>query len=528
MTNSTFPYEITENPIEDINRSDRFIDEMDDVYEHVTLRNKPNLNKVERFFNRWKQYPEVWNWYYIALTKNNRDIEANKLAKKTIEVFPDYIYGKCGYVRELISEGEIDEAEKLLGGATPDLLRWYPEREAFWYKDVLTYYVVFIELELEKDNVNLAESYLDQIEKIVPEGVEEKTISHYRMQIVGKRLDFFKYSKDKYDLRKPEYIPLEKPDGYGLKPFFHNEIKELFEKTKILEKELIDSILALPRDTAISDLEQMLYRLLFEYTEDDYERNEYYKMSYVLWFLYEFKALESAPLVSELLKIDGEDSEFWFNDFYTENTWFLFYLFLENNPQPFLDILYEPNLYSRSKSVLLDSMEQIAWHYPERKEEIIGWLENLLEFYKNNIDNEHIFDSEFVGYVEYTAMNLQAKSLLPLLKFFHDQKVMDEFMCGDYDEVEKGMDEDPVGGKDELPDIYTLAEKEAEFILKWESGEYDDDLEDSPYLKNQPNELSPRNTNNPTGLPVTAEKKVGRNDPCPCGSGKKYKKCCGG
>ena len=23
------------------------------------------------------------------------------------------------------------------------------------------------------------------------------------------------------------------------------------------------------------------------------------------------------------------------------------------------------------------------------------------------------------------------------------------------------------------------------------------------------------------------EKAVGRNDPCPCGSGKKYKKCCG-
>ena len=26
---------------------------------------------------------------------------------------------------------------------------------------------------------------------------------------------------------------------------------------------------------------------------------------------------------------------------------------------------------------------------------------------------------------------------------------------------------------------------------------------------------------------VRKEKKVGRNDPCPCGSGKKYKKCCG-
>ena len=27
--------------------------------------------------------------------------------------------------------------------------------------------------------------------------------------------------------------------------------------------------------------------------------------------------------------------------------------------------------------------------------------------------------------------------------------------------------------------------------------------------------------------PVTGEKKIGRNEPCPCGSGKKYKKCCG-
>lgn len=27
--------------------------------------------------------------------------------------------------------------------------------------------------------------------------------------------------------------------------------------------------------------------------------------------------------------------------------------------------------------------------------------------------------------------------------------------------------------------------------------------------------------------PIVKEKEPGRNDPCPCGSGKKYKKCCG-
>ena len=27
--------------------------------------------------------------------------------------------------------------------------------------------------------------------------------------------------------------------------------------------------------------------------------------------------------------------------------------------------------------------------------------------------------------------------------------------------------------------------------------------------------------------PAVSGEKIGRNDPCPCGSGKKYKKCCG-
>lgn len=31
---------------------------------------------------------------------------------------------------------------------------------------------------------------------------------------------------------------------------------------------------------------------------------------------------------------------------------------------------------------------------------------------------------------------------------------------------------------------------------------------------------------NPFNQPITTDKKIGRNDPCPCGSGKKYKKCC--
>jgi preprotein translocase subunit SecA len=42
--------------------------------------------------------------------------------------------------------------------------------------------------------------------------------------------------------------------------------------------------------------------------------------------------------------------------------------------------------------------------------------------------------------------------------------------------------------------------------------------------------LSQSNSNTqekPVPQPVKVEKKVGRNDPCPCGSGKKFKNCHG-
>jgi hypothetical protein len=39
--------------------------------------------------------------------------------------------------------------------------------------------------------------------------------------------------------------------------------------------------------------------------------------------------------------------------------------------------------------------------------------------------------------------------------------------------------------------------------------------------------LAPLDDLVPAEGPLRAEAKVGRNDPCPCGSGKKYKKCCG-
>ncbi|NCO41434.1 MAG: zinc chelation protein SecC [Armatimonadetes bacterium CG_4_10_14_3_um_filter_66_18] len=41
-------------------------------------------------------------------------------------------------------------------------------------------------------------------------------------------------------------------------------------------------------------------------------------------------------------------------------------------------------------------------------------------------------------------------------------------------------------------------------------------------------EPAPRTSNGSCSSLSLALSKVGRNEPCPCGSGRKFKKCCGG
>lgn len=61
----------------------------------------------------------------------------------------------------------------------------------------------------------------------------------------------------------------------------------------------------------------------------------------------------------------------------------------------------------------------------------------------------------------------------------------------------------------------------------WELGQAQKEFDEATYiekLENLPDMPWKEDDENST---VVKEKKVGRNDPCFCGSGKKFKKCCG-
>ncbi|MCQ2400043.1 MAG: SEC-C domain-containing protein [Clostridia bacterium] len=75
-------------------------------------------------------------------------------------------------------------------------------------------------------------------------------------------------------------------------------------------------------------------------------------------------------------------------------------------------------------------------------------------------------------------------------------------------------------GLDMFEDLtYSIQNDTIKVLLKAE-------LKKVPVKREQPRDLV---TNETEGVknPIKAKRKPGRNDPCPCGSGKKYKDCCG-
>ena len=74
-----------------------------------------------------------------------------------------------------------------------------------------------------------------------------------------------------------------------------------------------------------------------------------------------------------------------------------------------------------------------------------------------------------------------------------------------------------------------IKEEITEFLFKVQI-QKESEFEDEDVVAHPKQIIEHRGNEEGSGKPETVrreEEKVGRNEPCPCGSGKKYKKCCG-
>lgn len=319
-----------------------------------------------------------------------------------------------------------------------------------------------------------------------------------------------------------------------LPDFNHPEVKALYEYDLSIPKEIVEKILTLPRTTLIEDMETIL--------EDWLERNTFFKENeqlalgwcfhfHAIWILVEIKAEESLPTLYKILQQDAEFGWYWFSDYTTEDFWEVFYLLAGDRLDELQHIQMTPGNWV-FRIIASTVAEQIYFHQPERKTEILAWYDTVLDDFIAAKDNTAIADPEVIATIVCDLINIKAKVFLPKIRKLYNAGLIPNGITGNLASIEKDIISERYKAERLKPK--TSIYERYEDALGWYS--YQDAYGEKSSTKTTISPTSPSPSppttstfssfSKPVKIIKREAKKVGRNDPCPCGSGKKYKKCC--
>jgi hypothetical protein len=237
---------------------------------------------------------------------------------------------------------------------------------------------------------------------------------------------------------------------------------------------------------------------------------------HAIFLLGELRATESLPLVLETLSQSEVFIDFWFGDFMTGSLWEPIYRMGDKQLDLLKDFVLSPGIYTYARTEVCSTVIQIAHHQPDRKEEICAWFDDLLNIISQKIEKEDYVDISFSSLAVSDAVELHEQSMLPVIEVLFKQGYVDDLIYRSLDEIAEEIAAPPrPEDKRELMNIY---DRYQQVVTTW-AGYTEDDEESEDELWDD--------VKTGSGQAVEAHTpKIGRNDPCPCGSGKKYKKCC--
>jgi tetratricopeptide (TPR) repeat protein len=177
-----------------------------------------------------------------------------------------------------------------------------------------------------------------------------------------------------------------------------------------------------------------------------------------------------------------------------------------------------------SRSTAAYGLVAIALHYPHEQERISRFLHGL--FSEED-------DPVFLGFAAGSILDIGDPSSIPVLEKAFDRGVIDEFIIKRDDLLIDGKKHHGMYNND-LLNFYD-PEQVVERQVRWEiecDKEYEKERYADQKLEQREKSIAielrrleiANILNERKVLPLT--RKVGRNEPCPCGSGKKFKKCC--
>jgi hypothetical protein len=145
-----------------------------------------------------------------------------------------------------------------------------------------------------------------------------------------------------------------------------------------------------------------------------------------------------------------------------------------------------------------------------------------------------LIDSEIISFMVGDLYDLRGKRLLPLIRKFYDLELVYTFHVGQYHDLERDI-QSPEPAGHITPVFDDIFQHYRHILTTWHSFMTEEDRKARDLVwKKKMAELEAQKDwgRTPQQPQITTSKrtspKVGRNAPCPCGSGKKHKRCCWG
>lgn len=287
-----------------------------------------------------------------------------------------------------------------------------------------------------------------------------------------------------------------------------NELQKAFERVayegKKFPQEALEIIIA-NKEEAIPYLRNAVEKAM----EERYELEEGYQLHfYAIYLLGEFKDRDFFPKLIEFATLPGDELDYLIGDVVTAGLKDILYNTYNGDMELLKKTALNSNVDEYVRSGLLDVMGQLYFDGSLDEEEWKAFIKQGVysgeeySYFYNGLGNA-ICQCHFVD-------------MLSELRYMLDNDLMDEMFFGKYDSCVDNMFE-----YREYDDKFCISPINTINMLKhWamfqdESSKEDEEKRMKEFKKYLT--MESRKSSNP---------KVGRNDPCPCGSGKKYKFCC--
>ena len=317
--------------------------------------------------------------------------------------------------------------------------------------------------------------------------------------------------------------------------FTHPVFNELYQKDFFIDEAALREIIALGSEVAVPELLKIVDDTLASFNPEE-EGEDWYHTFYFLHALYLLDELEAPEVLDVCLRILRRDDafwEYWFGDYMYEEMPDLVARAGRDQLRECMAAVQDGTYSLEARMIVAQALLRITAWQPQKRSLVFPFFQRYLrqmiaqaqagqleEAFPADDDQPYGYDVHtYLGFLLAELQDHNATELTEEIGQLHRLGVVDESIAGGEKDLEFREQRVP-----KPPAIFARYQ-----ALREGAGEdspFNPDADAVRVRKALEEQKRRRNADAAAVRQALAAPKPGRNDPCPCGSGQKYKKCC--